>query len=189
MIGRLQGQPCFVQPGEAVLDVGGVGYRIRTTLGAFDRLSSSETVALWIHTQVKPDGIELFGFFERAELEVFERLITVAGVGPRTALAVLSALKPDELSQAVETGQVGLLQKTPGVGRKTAERIVLELKGRLDEFRTQQIGFRGDAVSALVNLGYKERAARSAIEKAHEESPEGNLAEILRLALKRLTGQ
>lgn len=189
MIGRLAGELHQVDPGTVLIDVGGVGYLVSITLRAFDELTGESRTSLWIHTQVRDDAIVLFGFPQRAELAAFEQLIAIAGVGPRTALAVLSALSVDELATAVEQGERSLLERTPGVGRKTAERILLELRGRLagGGLGVPAGDRRSDAVSALVNLGYPERAARAAVEKVLASASGDELGEILRLALRHLT--
>jgi Holliday junction DNA helicase RuvA len=187
MIGRLEGSVHQVKPGEVIVDVGGVGYRVSTTLRIFHELSRSERVVLWIHTNVRSDAIVLYGFGDLAELEAFERLIAVAGVGPRTALAVLSALTPGELAEAVDSGDIALLERTPGVGRKTAERIQLELKGKIQAGVREGGDRRADAVSALVNLGYGQRDARRAVDAVLAEEPATALGEVLRMALQRLT--
>ncbi|MCP4900957.1 MAG: Holliday junction branch migration protein RuvA [bacterium] len=187
MIGRLEGRPCEVQPGSVILDVHGIGYRVSTTLSAFDRLSTAERVVLRVHTVVKTDAIDLYGFFEEAELAAFERLISVAGVGPRTALAVLSALSPADLVTTIDAGNVSSLQRTPGVGRKTAERIILELKGHLTPGGVVEGNQSLDAVSALVNLGYRESDAVKAVELARAEGAGEDLAATLRIALQTLT--
>jgi len=187
MIGRLEGRLMVVEPGTILIDAGGVGYVVAVTLRAAHQLSGQQQAALWIHTRVKDDAIELFGFPERPELEAFQRLIGVAGVGPRTALAVLSALTPAELAAAVRSGDAPRLQKTPGVGTKTAQRIVLELDGRLDGVAGDGADQRADAVSALVNLGYPERNARRAVDAVLGDGPEQDITEVLRLALQRLT--
>ena len=153
MIGRLEGRLHRVDPGTVLINVGGVGYLVSTTLRAFQALAGREEAALWIHTQVRDDAIVLFGFPDREELEAFSNLIAVAGVGPRTALAVLSTLTADEFAEVVSAGDLARLQRTPGVGRKTAERILLELKDRLVAASPGAGDQRGDAVSALVNLG------------------------------------
>jgi Holliday junction DNA helicase RuvA len=187
MIGRLDGRLQLVDPGRVVVEAGGVGYLVSITLRAFQQLSRKERAALWIHTRVRDDTIELFGFPERTELEAFERLIGVAGVGPRTALTVLSAMGPGELAEAVQAGDIPRLQKTPGVGKKTAQRIALELRGRLDEVPGGVGDHRADAISALVNLGYSERDARKAVDAVLGEGPADDITELLRLALQRLT--
>ena len=187
MIGRLEGCVHQVSPGTVIIDVGGVGYLVSTTLRAFQELSGRERAELWIHTQVRDDAIVLFGFSERDELEAFEQLIAVAGVGPRTALAVLSGLDPGALSEAVDGGNSARLQSVPGVGKKTAERIILELKGKLAPGAGAVADHQGDAVSALVNLGYPQRAAVKAVNAVVADNDDLGLGDVLRLALQRLT--
>ena len=142
---------------------------------------------LWISTQVRADAIVLYGFPDREELEAFQKLIAVAGVGPRTALGVLSGLSADELVQAVEEGDRARLQRSPGVGRKTAERIILELKDRLSATSQSPDHRRSDAVSALVNLGYSQRDAEQTVGAVWSDAGSEDLGEVLRLALKKLT--
>jgi Holliday junction DNA helicase RuvA len=187
VIGRLEGQLCQVSPGTVLIDVGGVGYLVSITLRAFQDLARRERATLWVHTQVRDDAITLYGFPNRDELESFEQLIAVAGVGPRTALAVLSGLTPGELAEVVEGGDAVRLQRLPGVGRKTAERILLELKGRLSVAPGAVADDAGDAVSALVNLGYSQRDARRVVTQVVAEGDDLELGDVLRLALQRLT--
>ena len=188
MIGRLEGQLREVTPGTVLIDVGGVGYLVSTTLSAYEQLTGKERAAMWIHTSVRADAIVLFGFLGRDELAAFEKLIAVAGVGPRTALAVLSGLTPPELVDAVESGDAPRLQRAPGVGKKTADRLVLELKGRLGEPLPGCRGdSRSDAVSALVNLGYSQRDAQRAVDQVRQAGEGSDLGNVLRLALQRLT--
>jgi Holliday junction DNA helicase RuvA len=187
MIGRLEGRLHRVEPGTVLVDVGGVGYKVATTLRVFDQLTDGERAVFWIHTKVRDDAIVLFGFADRQELDAFEKLIAVAGVGPRTALGVLSVLTAAELARAVEGGDAALLQRSPGVGRKTAERILLELKDRLGPLASSVADSRADAVSALANLGYPQRDAARAVDAVWSEATSGELGEILRLALQKLT--
>ena len=187
MIGRLEGRLHRVDPGRVLIDVAGVGYLVSTTLRAFQDLAGGESAALWIHTQVRDYAIVLFGFPEREELEAFEKLIAVAGVGPRTALGVLSALTASELAHTIEVGDRARLQRSPGVGRKTAERILLELKDRLSVAAATPDDRRGDAVSALVNLGYSQPVARQTVDAVWPEAGDKDLGDVLRLALKKLT--
>jgi Holliday junction DNA helicase RuvA len=187
MIGRLEGRLHRVDPGTVLIDVGGVGYLVSITLRAFQALAGRDDAALWIHTQVRDDAIDLYGFPERDELEAFIKLIAVAGVGPRTALAVLSGLTADELAEAIEASDLARLQRTPGVGRKTAERILLELKDRLVATTPGRADRRGDAVSALVNLGYSQRDALGAVNAVWSDAADADLGELLRLALQKLT--
>jgi len=187
MIGRLEGRLHRVEPGTVLVDVGGVGYQVATTLREFDRLKDGDSAVLWIHTQVRDDAIVLFGFEDRRDLDAFEKLIAVAGVGPRTALGVLSGLTAAELATAVDRGDLALLQRSPGVGKKTAERILLELKDRLGPAAISPVTTRGDAVSALVNLGYSQRDAARAVDAVSSGAGEEDLGELLRLALQKLT--
>ncbi len=185
MIGRLEGRLFTLRPGEIIVDAGGTGYRVSVSLRAYQVLSGAERATLWIHTVVREDQIALYGFLELGELEAFERLIGIAGVGPRTALAALSALSVEELALAVESGDVRRLRRVPGIGKKTADRIVLELEGVLEAGTAGLDDAQADAVSALVNLGYSERDARKAVDSTGAE-PGTPLPEILRLALKVL---
>lgn len=187
MIGRLEGRIQEVDPGRVIVDVAGVGYLVSTTLRAVQQLAGGAAAALLIHTQVKDDAIELFGFPTADELEAFQRLIAVAGVGPKIALAVLSSLPPDELASVVAAGDVARLTMTPGVGKKTAQRILLELKGKLTPSAGPGGDLRGDAASALVNLGYRQSQAMKAVEDVMADNPADDVGEILRLALQRLT--
>ena len=187
MIGRLEGRIHRIDPGRVIVDVGGVGYLVSTTLRAIQNLRDGESAALLIHTRVKDDGIDLFGFSGADELQAFERLIAVAGVGPRIALAVLSSLAPDELASVVATGDLARLTMTPGVGGKTAQRILLELKGKLSATETSGGDLRGDAASALVNLGYRQAQAMQAVEAVMAETSGEDVGEVLRLALQYLT--
>ena len=187
MIGRLEGRIQQLDPGRVLIDVRGVGYLVSATLRAVAEVAGSETAALLIHTRVKDDAIELYGFTGAGELEAFERLIAVVGVGPRIALAVLSSLAPDELASVVATGDLARLTMTPGVGKKTAQRILLELKGKLSTTATTSGDLRGDAASALVNLGYRQAQAMQAVEAVMADNPADDVGEILRLALRSLT--
>jgi len=187
MIGRLEGRLHRVDPGTVLIDVGGVGYLVSTTLRAFQELANRESATLWIHTQVRDDAIVLFGFPDRLELEAFLKLIGVAGVGPRIALAVLSALTANELAETVQAGDLARLQRSPGVGRKTAERILLELKDKMAVTSAGCGDLRGDVVSALVNLGYSQRDAQRTVDAVWPEAGDDDLGDLLRLALQKLT--
>ena len=187
MIGRLEGRLEQIAPGQVLVDVGGVGYLVHTTLRTIHERGRGGHGALWIHTQVRADAIVLYGFADRQELETFERLIAVAGVGPRIGLAVLSALTPDELGEAVTAGDLARIQRTPGVGRRTAERLVLELRSRLPAAPGAGPDHRADVVSALVNLGYGQREAGRAVDHVLRESDTRDLQTLVRGALRRLT--
>ena len=178
MIARLSGTLVEKQPGAAVVDVAGVGYQVAIPLSTFYDLGDPGShVELLVHTHVREDVIALFGFRTRFEKEMFSRLIGVSGIGPRTALAVLSGLGAAELIDSVRTRDVDRLSAIPGIGRKTAERIVIDLKDRIEALPSPVDGaqaveggaagpvppdMRQDLVSALVNLGYNARAATDA---------------------------
>ena len=189
MIGRLEGRLHQVGPGEVIVDAGGIGWLVRIGLRTFEGLTGKTTAVLWTHTLVRSDEITLYGFPDRDELEMFQRLIAIAGVGPRTALALLSGMSPAELAEAVEGGDARRLQRVPGVGRKTAERILLELRGRIPVTGAPAPSTgdaTGDAISALINLGYAARESERAVRAAAAECPGAALPELLRVALRRL---
>lgn len=187
MIGRLEGGLYRIDPGTVLIETGGVAYRVAITVRTYQELADADSAAMWIHTQVRDDAIVLFGFPDRGDLEAFERLIMVAGVGPRIALAVLSGLTAGELVQAVDSGDAARIQQIPGVGRKTADRIILELKDKLTPAEDVGGDLRGDAVSALVNLGYPRRDASRAVDAAVADSNDDQqLGELLRRALQQL---
>ena len=195
MIAHLRGRLAEKEPGRLVLDVNGVGYEVQVPMPTFCGVGEpGANVSLRIHTHVREDTLALFGFASRLELDLFERLIGVNGVGPKLALAVLSGIEPQDLVQAVRRGEHARLNAVPGVGRKTAERIGLELKDKLpalgaegaDEPRPGPDGdLRGDVLSALVNLGYQRLVAERAAEAAVRGNP-GGFEETLRVALREL---
>jgi len=209
VIAYLEGVLREKEPTRVVLDVAGVGYEVLIPLTTFyDLPDEGKTVALRVHTHVREDAIQLFGFRTARERAAFELLIRTNGVGPRLAQAILSGLAPDELVAAIEAGDVPTLRGVPGVGQKTAERIVVDLRDRVG-------GLRGPApdaaeaasgaapgasagapaedpraeevCSALVNLGYPRTQAERAVERARAELPEeASLEELVRTALRRV---
>ncbi len=173
MIAHLRGKLIFKQPGQAIVEAGGVGYDVAISVPTFTALPSlGAEAALHIHTQVSDDQIALFGFLDREEKRLFERLITVSGVGPKLAIKMLSGLQPDRVVQAIRAHDHAQLTRIPGVGKKLAERLVVELKDKLDDFAvapaaaTVQGPAVEDVLSALTNLGYQRPAAEKAIEQA-----------------------
>jgi Holliday junction DNA helicase RuvA len=173
MIAHLRGKLIFKQPGQAIVEAGGVGYDVAISVPTFTSLPSvGAEAALHIHTQVSDDQIALFGFLDREEKRLFERLITVGGVGPKLAIKMLSGLSPERTVQAIRGQDHAQLVRIPGVGKKLAERLVVELKDKLDDFAVApaQPSVQGPAVddvlSALVNLGYQRAASEKAIEQA-----------------------
>jgi Holliday junction DNA helicase RuvA len=191
VIGYLHGRLLRKDPGAVLVECGGVGYRVQVPADALCELEEGIEVALHVHTHVRDDAIDLFGFRTPRELRLFERLIGVSRVGPRTALALLSSLRAEELIGAIQSGQIAAIASAPGVGRKTAERLHLELHDKiadlLPEGKGAGVGPRGEVVSALANLGYSQKEAAAAAEAALEgKGPEIHFEEALRLALRRL---
>ena len=187
MIGHLEGQVRELQPGVLLLDVGGVGYEVHVPLSLLPRAARGVALGLFVHTHVREDALTLFGFLTARERDTFRALLAVAGVGPRTALALLSGLEPDELAAAIDAEQWRRLAAVPGIGRRTAERIIVELKGKLARpERAEAASPRADAISALVNLGYPRRAAEEAIGELARGGEGLELGELIRQALRRL---
>ena len=195
MIGYLRGKPLRLSPESLLLDVGGVGYQIHISLSTFaelDRTGSDESLGLFIHTHMRDGALELFGFWTEPERSLFERLIGVSGIGPRLARAILSGMAPRDLVAAIAAGDSAGLTSIPGVGKKTAERIVVDLKDRMAELgaditETPVVSGDDDLVAALVNLGYRGSDAQSAVSKARRDNPEGSFQELLRASLKSLS--
>jgi Holliday junction DNA helicase RuvA len=199
MIGWLSGQVVQAAPDRLILDVSGVGYQVAIPLSTYYEIqkeSSGAAIRLFIHTHVREDALALYGFWTEREKELFERLIAVSGIGPRLAQVVLSGMAPDELIAALAAGDVARLVKIPGVGKKTAERMVVELRDKLQALAAQlpaaraaadATGSDDDLVAALVNLGYKPSLAEGAVGAARKESPTAAFHELLRLALRRLS--
>jgi len=196
MIGRLRGTLLVAGPERALIDVGGVGYRLHVSLATFSELERAgvgNEVVVHVHTHLREDLIALFGFATERELELFERLITVSGIGPRLAQVVLSGLPADDLLQAIAAGDVPRLTRIPGVGKKTAERMVVELRDKLREIALAAepaapgAASDDDLVAALENLGYKRSTAERAVAEARREAPEAEFHELLPQALRRLS--
>lgn len=197
MIARLQGRLLEKQPNRIVVDVNGVGYDVAVPLSTFYVLGEpGDGVALRIHTHVREDALALYGFASALEQELFERLIGISGIGPKVALAVLSGIEPLDLIRAIEQDDVGRLTAIPGVGKKTSDRIVLELKDRLPRVQLAVVAagpiaaeppaLRDDLLSALVNLGYHRPLAEKAVAAALKSMPEGGFERTLKQALREL---
>ena len=197
MIARLSGLVAEKTPSRIVVDVAGVGYDVLVPLSTFYVLGEpGAAVTLRIHTHVREEVIALYGFATRLEQDLFERLIAINGIGPKLALAVLSGIEPAELIRAVRTQDVARLTGIPGVGKKTAERIGLELKDRLPSSlqalepapaaSTPGDQLRDDLLSALVNLGYQRPVAERALEKVQKDQPGRRFEDALKDVLRGL---
>ncbi|MEE8138597.1 MAG: Holliday junction branch migration protein RuvA [Thermoanaerobaculia bacterium] len=195
MIGYLQGKLLRSSPERVLLDLQGVGYEVHIPLSTFyeiERAANGQPIGLYIHTHVRKDAIELFGFWTEREKLLFEKLIAVSGIGPRLARIILSGMAGDELLAALAAGDTVRLATIPGVGNKTAQRMVVELRDRVQQLAAElparpAATADGELVQALVNLGYKPTAAQLAVARAREESPEAAFHELLRASLKGLS--
>jgi Holliday junction DNA helicase RuvA len=197
VIAHLRGHILEKHPNRIVVDVGGVGYDVFVPLSTFYGLGDAGTeISLRIHTHVREDALALYGFGTNLEQDLFERLIGVSGIGPKVALGVLSGIEPLELMRAIERGDVARLTAIPGVGKKTSERIVLELKDRLPRVEVAAVGageaataaslVRDDVLSALVNLGYHRPLAEKAVASAIRIVGDGEFERTLKQALREL---
>lgn len=186
MIGRLRGILERRQPAEVLIDVGGVGYHAAISLQTFSALPpAGERADLEVVTVLRENALELFAFATAAEKFAFQLLRSVSGIGPRMALSVLSGIGVEELAAVVAAGNVQRLTAIPGIGRKTAERMLIDLRGKLDAPAPSAIpsgGMEEDAVSALVGLGYKRGEAEKAV-RAAATGPDARLEDVLRRAL------
>jgi len=186
MIGRLVGTLAEKSPPQLLVDAGGVGYEVDVPMSTFYNLPGlGEKVTLLTHFVVREDAQSLFGFLTHAERATFRLLVKISGVGPRTALSILSGLSVDELAQAISLQETGRLIKVPGIGKKTAERLLLELKGKLvDTLPVDAKNASGnDVLNALVGLGYSEKEALAAVKGL---PPGLAVTEGIRAALKAL---
>ncbi|MBI5197622.1 MAG: Holliday junction branch migration protein RuvA [Nitrospirae bacterium] len=195
MIASLKGHLAAKSPQTVVIEVGGIGYEVFIPLSTFPKLPDLEkSVSFHTYTHVREDALQLYGFMDRAERDFFLLLISVSGIGPRLALNILSGLPVAELVRAVDSENLDRLKSIPGVGAKTAGRVILELRGKLPSEVPGGSGTSGgthpvvtDALSALTNLGYPKTMASDAIEKVRKTSgPELSLEEVIREALKIL---
>ena len=190
MIGRLHGKLLEKNPPQILIDVSGVGYEVDVPMSTFCNLPEvGGELTLHTHFVVREDAQLLYGFATLAERAVFRALIKISGVGPKIALALLSGITVDQLKDAVDRGETGLLTKVPGIGKKTAERLVLELKDKLAgtgaaTAAVPTSGARADVAAALIALGYSEREPAAATKKLPEDC---TVNDGLRLALKSLT--
>lgn len=196
MIGLLRGRLLEKRPNQVILDVGGVGYLVAIPLSTFAALGDLRNeVTLLIHTHVREDALALYGFLSAREKHFFELLLGASGVGPSLALKILSGMNVEELVPAIRTGDLARLTKIPGVGRKTAERMVVELKDKLEAVAIETerpapsspAGVEADVKSALLNLGYDERTADAALAEAKREAGTSNFEKLLRVTLAALS--
>jgi holliday junction DNA helicase RuvA len=188
MIGFLSGNILSIKPTKVLLHVNGIGYLVNISINTFENISDKKDISLHIYTSVKEDSITLFGFYTETEKEMFELLISVNGIGPKLALSVLSGIQVDDLKTAIEAGDISRIVAIPGVGRKTAERVVLELRSKVDkiseaESKGVSYSIKSEAVSALTTLGYNYKQAETAVRNILNASKDISLEELIKKAL------
>lgn len=193
MIAKISGILAHKIPGEVIVDVQGVGYQIFIPLSVFYRLPEvGKFLTLQIHTHLREDALQLFGFSEPEEKQVFLLLNNVAGIGPKLAVNILSGIPADDLARALREGDQPRLLSIPGVGKRLAERMIVELRDKFLSFRTEEVGQGNgsplvrDAVSALVNLGYRRPDAEKIVREITQRG-EQPLPEVLKEAIRRLS--
>ena len=193
MIAALRGNVLSIEPTAAVIEAGGVGYAVQATPATLAGLRVGQEAFVHTSLVVREDSMTLFGFADADEREVFDVLQTVSGVGPKLALTILATLTPDRLRQAVANADIAALTRVSGVGKKGAQRLVLEIGAKLgprrggDDLEAPSSNARsGDVVAALVGLGFSERDAESACSQAEKATPEAEVPELLRASLKIL---
>ncbi len=197
MIAHLIGKLIYKSPDHSIVDVNGIGYKIFTPLSTYYVLpKTGESVTLHIHTRVREDELKLFGFLTEEEQTIFEKLITINKVGPKLALGILSGMSPENLLTAIMNNDAARLSSIPGVGKKTAERLTLEMKDKLSDLTFEMAhqqdtevpeGPYEDALSALVNLGYKKPQAEKSLKSAYNTiGKDGSLEDLIKESLNNL---
>lgn len=201
MIGHLSGRLIFKQPSHVVIDVGGVGYEVTIPLSTFYEAGEiGSELALIVHTHVREDALQLFGFRTKTEKDLFLKLTSISGIGPKLAITILSGMPVGELIQVISAGDAGRLTSIPGVGRKTAERVAMELRDKLKGISpaaeavaafgatpSSNAGIVDDAVSALVSLGYPKALADRTVTAVVSESGEHTIEGLLKRSLRKLS--
>lgn len=194
MIGYITGKIISKKPTKVLVDVSGIGYLINISINTFEKLpDEKETVSLHTHLHVKEDALDLYGFMNHAEKEMFELLITISGIGPKLSQSILSGIQVNELKEALKSGNLSRLVAIPGVGRKTAERLVIELREKVDSITSGEEAvsgevytLRNDAVTALTTLGYNRKTAEGAVRQIAESRPGLPIEDLIKEALSLL---
>jgi len=193
MIAHIQGKLVEKNPTEVIIDCNGVGYHVNISLHTYSLLPNSDAIKLFTYLQIKEDSHTLFGFVEKSEREIFKMLLSVSGIGASIARTMLSSLEPKQIIQAIASADVNTIQKIKGIGSKTAQRVILDLKDKvlklydLDEVSMMQNNTNKDeALSALEVLGFVKKTSERVVEKIVNENPDATLENIIKLALKNL---
>ncbi len=193
MITHIKGRLVEKNPTDVVIDCGGVGYILHISLHTFSLIPEGESLQLYTHLQVKEDSHTLFGFVEKSEREIFRLLISVSGIGASTARTMLSSLHPNQIKEAIATNDVATIQSIKGIGAKTAQRVIIDLKDKIlkvyniDEVSVSQSNTNKDeALSALETLGFNRKLAEKAIDRVLKQTPKETVENIIKQALKNL---
>lgn len=193
MITHIQGRLVEKTPTDVVIDCNGIGYQIHISLHTFSKLPSEEKITLFTHLQVKEDSHTLYGFMEKVERELFRMLLSVSGVGASTARAMLSSLTPEQVKEAIASGDVATIQGVKGIGAKTAQRVILDLKDKvLKVYAVEDVLLptsntnKEEALSALETLGFARKQAEKVCNAIVRESPGASVEMIIKLALKKM---
>lgn len=193
MIAHLQGKLVEKSPTEVIIDCGGVGYQVNISLHTYSLIPNSDFIKLFTHLQIKEDSHTLFGFVEKSEREIFRMLLSVSGIGANIARTMLSSLEPKQVINAIASGDVVVIQSIKGIGNKTAQRVILDLKEKVVKlFDLDEVSIvlnntnRDEALSALEVLGFIRKTAEKVVEKIVKEEPEASVETIIKKALKNL---
>ena len=193
MIAHLQGKLVEKSPTHIIIDCGGVGYHVNISLHTYSLLPNTDFIKVYTHLQIKEDAHTLFGFVEKSEREIFKMLLSVSGIGASIARTMLSSLDPKQITNAIASGDVQTIQSIKGIGSKTAQRVILDLKDKvlklydLDEVSMSQSNTnRDEALSALEVLGFLRKSSERVVEKIVKEDPEASVESIIKKALKNL---
>ena len=192
MIAHIKGLLIEKSPTEAVIEVNGIGYSINISLNTFSKLGNNENIKLFTHQIIKEDSHSLYGFFEKSERFLFVKLISVSGVGASTARTMLSSLSPNEIISAISNGDVKLIQSIKGIGLKTAQRIILELRDKLNlvgDDQTKDLiqnSSVSEAISALEVLGYSNKQTNKVVSQIYNENPGIDVESLIKKALNKL---
>ena len=193
MIGKLKGAVDDIKPTEMIMDVNGVGYELAIPFSTYEKIQNEKFVTLHIHTIHKEDQLKLFGFYTKVEKDIFKSLINVSGIGPAIAISVLSGITPDRLIEAIKSQNPLLLTKIPGIGKSKAEKLVFELKRKV-QYLEKIAGYSGephsttsDAVDALVVLGFDEKISLKCVNDIVNEKGDIGIEEIIKSALKMIS--
>jgi holliday junction DNA helicase RuvA len=193
MIGYLRGKIISKKPTKLLVDVNGVGYIVNISIPTFEKLAEQEEASLYTYLSVRESAMDLYGFYSLAEKEMFELLISVSGIGPKSAQGILSGIQIEDLKDALRNGNVSRLVSIPGIGRKTAERMMIELRDKVESvaegFEGASSGssnVRNDAVAALTNLGYNRQSAERIVRAVLDRQPNSSIEDLIKQALSLL---